>query len=137
LWQNNFRGAIIMGRTRLHNSDAEKEAAYRSRLKDKDEKLRQLKLSFDSYIQDQLDIEDSKRVDRTKCIWDAMVDYSEDQIKTNYLKAINREPLDFGMSYFMLQNYICKNVPYCSECYYLSYRFETRCPNCGGKLREY
>jgi hypothetical protein len=126
---------ILMGRTRLYNSDAEKEAAYRSRIRNKEEELRQLKLSFDNYLDEQVSIEDAERQDRTKCIWDAKVLYSENQVKTNYLKAINHEPLDFGMSYFELYIHISKDGWICmsDNCDIVNYRFEEKCIGCGIK----
>lgn len=128
----------VVGRDRIYPDDggASKQAAYISRLKDKEEKLRQLKLSFDNYLDEQVSIEDSKReLDRTKCNWDAKVAYTEEQIKTNYQRAINREPLDFGMSYFQLYVHICKHSWTCmaDNCDIINYRFEEHCIGCKSK----
>ncbi len=124
-----------MGRKAHWKDASEKQSAYRSRIKDKAEKLRLLKLSFDDYLDEQLSIEDSKRQDRSKCIWDAEIAYSEKQIKINYLKAINHEPLDFGMSYARFVYLSSKNAWICigDNCNIVNFRFEEKCIGCGSK----
>lgn len=93
---------IFMGRKAHWKDASEKQSAYRLRLKNKSEKLRQLKLSFDSYLEEQVNIEHSKK-ESNKPYSDARVIYGEEQLRANYLKAINREPLDFGMTYGIFQ----------------------------------
>ena len=123
-----------MGRKAHWKDAAEKQSAYRHRLKEKAEKIRLLKYNFDSYLDEQVSIENAK-LESGKPYSDAGVIYSEDQIKTNYLKALNHEPLLFGMTYGIFYYNISRKSWACmnDNCDQYNNRFEDKCVNCGAK----